>query len=519
MMPNPPAAEDPELEQPSDEFASALEAYDHDQPKPPTETVAAASALAVGTRVKGTVVSIGDEYLLMDYGGRSEAVAETRHFKNDDGTVKVGVGDVLDLYVVESTDRVVLAPRVRTDAQAGRKAVRDAFAAGIPVSGKVTGVNPGGLTVDLGGMRGFCPVSQIEAGFCSDPSVYVGRTLEFQITSIEEGRGSAVVSRRALLRKGDDEKAKERIASLEPGVELEGKVVRIEAFGAFVDLGGVDGLVHVSELRHERTNNPRDVVKEGETVKVKVLKIEPGKGGKPRIALSMRAAAPDPWVGIETRFSPGMRLTGTVARATDFGAFITVAPGIDGLVHVSEAAPHRIAHVKEVLANGQTVEVVVLQVDPVKKRLSLSVKRAMEPAPTDAAETSPGGPPSEAVRRGRPGPEREGSGGGPGRGERAPRRFGEQRGGREERGGGGSGRGERGGGGAGRGRDRGARGERTNLGEREEHADRGHSMREESSGMVRPADAARNQPAEPTTMALALRKAMEEAERKQREKS
>jgi ribosomal protein S1 len=289
MLPNPPA-EEPELDSPPSDFARALEA--HDQEKPAASAERQVSGLGVGTRLKATVVSIGDEYAMLDFGGRSEAMTEIRHFRKDDGTLKIGVGDVLDLYVVESGERVVLAPRVRTDANAGKKQVREAFTAKLPITGKVTGVNPGGLTVDLGGMRGFCPVSQIEAGYVADPSIYVGRTLEFQVTSIEEGRGSAVLSRRALLKKGDDEKAKERLASLTPGAELEGRVVRIEPFGAFVDLGGIDGLVHVSELRHERTANPRDVVSEGQTVRVRVMKIEEGKGGKPRIALSMRARDP-----------------------------------------------------------------------------------------------------------------------------------------------------------------------------------------------------------------------------------
>ena len=517
MSPNPPAAEDPELDPPSSDFARALEAHDQQAPSPPVEK--AATGFGVGTRLKSTVVSIGDEYVMLDFGGRSEAVAETRHFKKDDGTLKVGVGDVLDLYVVESTDRVVLAPRVKSDAQSGRKQVREAFAAKIPISGKVTGVNPGGLTVDLGGMRGFCPVSQIEAGYVADASVYVGRTLEFQVTSIEEGRGSAVLSRRALLRKGEEEKAKERLATLAAGAELEGRVVRIEPFGAFVDLGGIDGLVHVSELRHERTANPRDVVSEGQTVRVRVMKIEEGKGGKPRIALSMRAAAPDPWTGIETRFSPGMRLTGTVARVTDFGAFGTVAPGIDGLVHVSEAAPHRVAHVREVLTAGQSIEAIVLQVDPAKRRLSLSVKRALEPEGAAPVEGAPGD-----AAAGRPRPagrdfgDREGGGreGGPARegGRDRGRRFGErsERGGREDRGG----RRERGSGGGGAGRgERGGRGGRPGR-EREEVSDRGFGGRDESGG-DRTIETQRNTPAEPTTMALALRKAMEEAERKQRE--
>ena len=152
----------------------------------------------------------------------------------------------------------------------------------------------------------------------------------------------------------------------------------------------MDGLVHVSEIRHERVGHPSQVLSQGEKVHVKVLRLDVGKDGRQRIALSIKATAPDPWTGIESRYSPGMRVMGLVARLTDFGAFVTLEPGIDGLVHVSEAAPQRLAHVKEVLAAGQTIEAVVLSVDPEKKRVSLSIKRTAEdwvpPAPERAAE-------------------------------------------------------------------------------------------------------------------------------------
>ncbi len=371
--PAPTPAED---EAPSTEFAEALARHEQSA-SGADQAAAAAKALRVGQKVHAKVLSIGDPNVIFDVGGRGEAVAEVRHWKDDAGALKIAVGDTVDLFVVDAGDPVTLAPSIKTKGSAALQKLREAKDSGTPVSGRVTGVNAGGLSVDLGGVRGFCPMSQIELGFCSDPKVYVGKTLDFLVTEVKDGRGGAVVSRRQLLRRSEAEKGKVLLEKLKVGDEIEGRVERLEAFGAFVDLGGVDGLVHVSEIAHERIGHPSQALKPGDTVRVRVLKLEPGKEGKTRIALSIKAATPDPWVGIEDRFHAGQRVTGTVARLTDFGAFVSLAPGIDGLVHVSEAAPHRIGHVREVLSPGQQVETVVRSVEPEKRRISLSIREAM----------------------------------------------------------------------------------------------------------------------------------------------
>jgi small subunit ribosomal protein S1 len=381
---------DAEFEASSAEFAKALQEFERRQSGAEAATHAE-QQLEVGSRVSARVVSIGEETVLLDFGGRSEATAETAQFRNDDGSMGIIPGDALDLYVIENAEQVVLArtikaPGGKADRSAALGAMREAHQAGVPVTGKVTGTNAGGLTIEVGGVRGFCPVSQIENGFCADPSVYVGQTLEFLVSSIEEGRGSVVLSRRKLLRKSEDASGRQLLAEIKPGDEREATVRRLEPFGAFVDLGGVDGLVHVSEIRHERTNHPKEALKVGEKVKVRVLKLETGKDGKPRIALSIKAASPDPWEGIEGRFTPGERVTGTVVRLTEFGAFVSLAPGIDGLVHVSEAATHRIASVKDALKKNQSVEVLVLSVDPEKRRIALSVRQALEASLPPARE-------------------------------------------------------------------------------------------------------------------------------------
>lgn len=387
----PPNGSDADTEAPSAEFAKALEEFER---RPAPAAVDPSPEYRVGQKVSAKVVSIGEEHALLDYGGRGEAVADLKGFRDAEGKPRIAVGDTLELFVVQAGEPLTLGAVMPSKSGAALGRLREAKSSGVPVSGRVTGLNAGGLTVDLGGARGFCPVSQIELGFCDNPSAYVGKTLEFLVTAVEEGRRGAVLSRRQLLRRGEQEKAKELLAHLKPGDELEGTVARLENFGAFVNLGGLDGLVHVSEISHERIGHPSKALKPGDRVRVRVLRIEKGKDGKPRVALSIKAAAPDPWQDAAGRFAPGQRVSGTVARLADFGAFVNLAPGIDGLVHVSEAAMQRVGHVKEVLKPGQKVEAVVRSVEPDKRRISLSIRDALAeglppprtPAPGEVVE-------------------------------------------------------------------------------------------------------------------------------------
>jgi len=372
---------DPDSEElsPSQDFARALEAFERGAGPGLAAAIPAGVAreFAVGDKVRGRIVAIGDTHALVDHGGRSEALADLGPFRGDDGALGIAVGDTLELFVVESGDQVVLAPVAVSEKGTELRTLREALASGMPVSGRVSAVNAGGLTVEIGGVRGFCPVSQIDTTFVTDPSVFVGRTLEFIVTRVEDARGGVVLSRRQQLMREQQEKAQRALAALKPGDVLDGRVARLEPFGAFVDLGGVDGMVHVSEIGHERLGHPSERLTEGQAVRVKVLSMGPGAGGKSRIALSIKATLPDPWTGIEARFQPGMRVQGMVSRLAEFGAFVNLAPGVDGLVHVSEAALGRVRHVKDVLAAGDSVEVMVLTVDPAKKRIALSVRQAL----------------------------------------------------------------------------------------------------------------------------------------------
>ncbi|MBK8229318.1 MAG: S1 RNA-binding domain-containing protein [Candidatus Eisenbacteria bacterium] len=373
-------------EKPSTDFAQALAAFEREQgPAHATDPV-------VGQKVRGRIVSLGEEQSFIDFGGRCEGVLESRALRDEDGGWKFAAGDMLDLYVIHVQDQITLALSLKAEPSAAKAQIREAFRDGVPVIGKIVAMNAGGLEVDLSGLRGFCPFSQVESNYCADPSIYVGKTLSFLVTEMNEDRGNVVVSRRNLLRREEEAAARELIARLRPGMDLDGTVARLETFGAFVNLGGVDGLVHVSEIRHERTEHPSEALKSGDKVRVRVLRIDEGKDGKPRIALSMKASAPDPWDEVEERFWPGRRVRGLVVRLTEFGAFVNIAPGIDGLVHVSEAALHPVAHVKEVFAPQQEVEAVVRSVEKDRKRISLSVREAL------ATEGEAAGEPAKAER-------------------------------------------------------------------------------------------------------------------------
>lgn len=381
------------------EFAAALKAYESAQPTPQpsavTRTPKQPRTPRVGQRMSCRIVAVSGDALLLDIGGRSEAVADAREFRAEDGTLTVAAGQTVELFVVEAGEQIVLAKAARRRTGRSLEGVRQARATELPVRGRVTAVNPGGLTVDVDGVRSFCPMSQIDVVRVEDPAPFVGRVLEFLVTEVDESRQRVIVSRRRLLQREQAQRARERLAAIAPGQELEGTVTRLEPFGIFVDLGGFEGMAHVSELSHARISHPREVVAQGDKLRVKVLRVESGKDGRPRVALSVRAAAPDPWATAAERFTPGTRVPGVVVRLAEFGAFVNIAPGVDGLVHVSQVSERRIQHVREVLSPGQAVEVVVLSVEPERRRVSLSMK---DPGAIPAAGDAPPVLPSRITR-------------------------------------------------------------------------------------------------------------------------
>jgi small subunit ribosomal protein S1 len=245
----------------------------------------------------------------------------------------------------------------------------------IPVEGKVSSVIKGGFEIDLSGIRAFCPLSQIDIAFTEKPEDHLGARYPFRIMEIKEKGKNIIVSRRLLLEEEKEKRSKETLERLKPDLECEGKVTKLTNFGAFVDLGGIEGMVHISEIAQGRINHPSEVLKPDQQVNVKVLKIEPDREGKPKISLSIKALEPDSWEkGLE--FQEGEILRGKVSKLTDFGAFVEVAPGVDGLVHISEISYERLSHPGQFLKEGEQVDVLVMGIDHGTKRISLSIKEA-----------------------------------------------------------------------------------------------------------------------------------------------
>lgn len=342
----------------------------------------------VGERVRGRIVSIGSELAFIDLGVKAEAVIDIAELTDAEGAMPQ-VGDSIESVVLSRDD---LTGTLTLGGGHGR-AVHDAagleqaFSNGIPVEGTVSTVTKGGLEVQVAGVRGFCPASQVDNRFVDDLEGFIGQKLSFRITKFEGGRRpNLVLSRRALLDEEARRQAEELRTRLEVGLVLKGKVTSVKDYGAFVDLGGLEGMVHVSELAYGRGTRPQDVLSPGQDVEVAVLRIEksdnPAKGE--RIALSIRALTADPWQDAEQRFPVGTAIKGTVTRLQPFGAFVEVEPGLEALVPVSELGTgRRVSHPKEVLNPGDAIEATVIAVDAARRRLTLSLDAA---AHTEAAD-------------------------------------------------------------------------------------------------------------------------------------
>jgi small subunit ribosomal protein S1 len=357
----------------TEDFAALLGEFERAHQGPPK------SAPKVGDHVRGRVVSIGPERAFVDLGGKAEGAIDLPELTDAEGRLKVGLGDTVDAIVIskdEETGTLLLGSgggrRFHDSAE-----VEHAFQNQLPVEGLVTGVTRGGVEVQVAGIRAFCPASQIDNRFVEDLEPYVGQRLSFRITRYQGGRRvNLVLSRRALLEEEQKARAAELRARLEVGAVLRGTVTAVKDYGAFIDLGGVEGMVHVSELAFERVKHPQDLLTVGQPVDVAVLRIEksPDPRHPDRIALSLRALARDPWQDAAERFPVGARVKGTVTRLQPFGAFVEIAPGIEGLVHVSELGTgRRVAHPHEVVKPGEPVEATVLSVDVGKRRIGLSL--------------------------------------------------------------------------------------------------------------------------------------------------
>jgi small subunit ribosomal protein S1 len=341
---------------------------------------------AVGGKVSGKILSIGEEWVFVDLGGKAEGRIGAAELKDAEGNLTVKEGDTLEATITGTDPESGALLLKRKAGGKGKRTevsaeIKQAFESGLPVDGMVTGLNKGGAEVQVYGMRAFCPLSQLDLRYVEDPQRFVGQKLMFKVSRLEEGnrggRGpNIVLSRRTLLEEEQQSKAAETREKLQVGAILNGRVTSLTTYGAFVDLGGIEGMLHVSEIGHSRTAHPQDVFQVGQEVEVQVIKIEKGKDEKrpERISLSRRALEKDPWRDAVSRFPEGTETTGKVVRTESFGAFVELVPGLEGLVHISEmGAGRRLNHAKEAVQPGQEVQVRVLGVDTARRRISLSM--------------------------------------------------------------------------------------------------------------------------------------------------
>lgn len=387
-------------EKPED-FATLFAAYEAEQAqaakrkkdKGSGEERGAKRGPQAGDKVSGRIVSFGEESAFVDLGGKSEGVIPLAELLDADGQRTVNVGDEIEgLVVGTGDDGIVLRVRGGGRGQAAPAELAQAHAHGLPVEGTVTAVIKGGVEVTVAGVRAFCPISQLDDRFVADAASFVGQRLSFRITRMEEGRGrvNLVLSRRALLEEEKAARAEAVRAQLAPGKIVRGTVTSLAAYGAFVDLGGLEGLLHVSQLGHARVAHPQDVLAVGQEIEVQVLDIKTDAKGEERISLSRRALVRDPWQDEAAKLKPGTRRTGRVARLETFGAFVELAPGVDGLLHVSELGGGKpIRHPREAVKVGDTIEVAVKAVEPERRRISLTLAAAADEAEATAAQAPP----------------------------------------------------------------------------------------------------------------------------------
>jgi small subunit ribosomal protein S1 len=330
---------------------------------------AARTVLEVGQMVKGRVIQITAESVFVDVGGKGEAWIERAELTDADGRLKVAVGDEVEATVVSTGDEVRLSHKLRQGAQA-RQALAVAAQTGIPVEGKVAAVIKGGYEVTVGGLRGFCPFSQMDLRRVDTTEEYVGRVLEFRVTTFSENGRNLVLSRRRLLEERAAEAAEETRKKIAPGAVLAGTVSSLADFGAFIDLGGVQGLVPLSELSHSRASRPADLFRVGDAVTVKVLRVDQEKG---RISLSLKALEGDPWGAVAGRLRERQVVRGRAVRSTEFGIFVELLPGVDGLLHVSEIPRSRQGALREAAAASAEIAVLIVSIDAAKRRVALAL--------------------------------------------------------------------------------------------------------------------------------------------------
>jgi small subunit ribosomal protein S1 len=331
-----------------------------------------------GQVVQGKVVAIEKDFAIIDVGLKTEGRVQLKEFGLDDaGKPVIKVGDTVEVFLerVENAMGEAVISRDKARREEAWTRLEGVYAKNEPVMGAIVGRVKGGFTVDLGGASAFLPGSQVDIRPVRDVGPLMGKEQPFAILKMDRPRGNIVVSRRAILEEARAEQRTELVSQLQEGEVREGVVKNITDYGAFVDLGGIDGLLHVTDMSWKRVNHPSQVLAVGDTVKVQIVKINPETQ---RISLGMKQLQSDPWDGVEAKYPVGAKFTGRITNITDYGAFVELEPGVEGLVHVSEMSwTKKNVHPGKIVSTSQEVDVVVLDVDPSKRRVSLGLKQAM----------------------------------------------------------------------------------------------------------------------------------------------
>ena len=344
-----------------------------------------------GRVVKGTVTAVENGNVVVDVGLKSEGRIDIKEFERGEGDTAPKVGDEVEVYVdrVENADGEAMLSRDRARREAAWDKLENEFGEGKRVDGRIFGRVKGGFTVDLDGAVAFLPGSQVDIRPVRDVGPLMDMAQPFQILKMDRRRGNIVVSRRAVLEETRAEQRSELIDKLAEGQVIEGVVKNITDYGAFVDLGGIDGLLHVTDMSYKRVNHPSEVIEIGQTVTVQIIRINEETQ---RISLGMKQLESDPWDGVAAKYPVGMKMSGQVTNITEYGAFVEIEPGIEGLVHVSEMSwTKKNVHPGKIVSTSQEVEVMVLEVDSEKRRISLGLKQAQRNPWEEFAEAHPVG--------------------------------------------------------------------------------------------------------------------------------
>ncbi|HXH28773.1 MAG TPA: 30S ribosomal protein S1, partial [Candidatus Polarisedimenticolia bacterium] len=351
-----------------DEYQELLEMYDQ-----------SLRTLAEGEVVRGRVLRVGPSEVIVDVGYKSEGLIDLDEFRGPDGTPRVEVGDEIDVLLekTENKDGYVVLSKEKAEKMKIWESVERAYTEGRPVTGVVKERIKGGLAVDIG-VRAFLPGSLVDLRPVRNLDAMKGKELQMRVIKVNRKRGNIVLSRKAVLEEENSEKKRKTLDGLTEGKTIRGVVKNITEYGAFIDLGGIDGLLHKTDMSWGRVNHPSELFVVGDEVEVVVLKFDPEKE---RVSLGYKQRSADPWEAVETKYPRESRVRGKVVSLTDYGAFIELEPGVEGLIHVSEMSwTKRVKHPSKVLAVADTVEAVVLDVDKTARRLSLGLRQT-EPNP------------------------------------------------------------------------------------------------------------------------------------------